>query len=146
MKKRGTYTMGTVIRPEVSKRNQYYISRHRYYELKHYCLQYPEFKKIYNDLCEKIPGGVIRVKSDDSGNIEDKSIEVRQAYLDQMLLIEECSQLTDPVIGAYILKGVTEGLPYTYFRMRENIPCGKDMYYELYRKFFYILDHKKKLA
>lgn len=31
-------------RAEVSKRNKYYISKHRYYELKHFCLQYPEWK------------------------------------------------------------------------------------------------------
>ena len=42
--------MGTVIRPEVSSRNAYYISRHRHYELKHFCLQYPEWKRAYRDL------------------------------------------------------------------------------------------------
>ena len=138
--------MSTVIRPEVSKTNQYYISRHRYYELKHYCLQYPEFKRIYNDLCEKIPGGILQITNQEGQLKSDESIEVRQAYLDQMNLIEECARLTDPYLGSYILKGVTEGLPYTYFKMRENIPCGKDLYYELYRKFFYILSHKKKVA
>lgn len=138
--------MSTVIRPEVSKNNQYYISRHRYYELKHYCLQYPEFKRIYNDLCEKIPGGILQITNQEGQPKSDESVKVRQAYLDQMNLIEECARLTDPFLGTYILKGVTEGLPYTYFKMRENIPCGKDLYYELYRKFFYILSHKKKLA
>lgn len=34
--------MGTVIRPETSKKNKYWIPRHRYHELKHFCLQYPE--------------------------------------------------------------------------------------------------------
>ena len=136
--------MSTVIRAEVSKNNQYYISKHRYYELKHYCLQYPEFKKIYNNLCEKIPGGMISVNNGTSNNIkDDKSLEVRQKYLDKMILIEDSSKLTDKVLGPFILKGVTEGLPYTYFKMNSNIPCGKDMYYDLYRKFFWILDKKK---
>lgn len=138
--------MSTVIRPEVSKNNQYYISRHRYYELKHYCLQYPEFKRIYNDMCEKIPGGILQITNQEGQPKSDESLEVRQAYLDQINLIEECAKLTDPYLGSYILKGVTEGLPYTYFKMRENIPCGKDLYYELYRKFFYILSYKKKVA
>lgn len=137
--------MGTVIRAEVSKRNQYYIPRHRYYELKHFCLQYPDFKRIYNNICDDIPGGIVKVKTDDVVSKDDRKMAVRQRYLDQMLLIEECSQLTDPVLGAYILKGITQGLSYTYLRMHDDIPCGKDMYYDLYRKFFYILDFKKKI-
>lgn len=137
--------MGTVIRPEVSKKNQYYISKHRYYELKHYCLQYPEYKKIYNSLCEKIPGGIISINNDDSHGM-DRSLEIRQRYLDQIELIEECAIMLDEVLGPYILKGVTEGRSYTYLRMHDNIPCCKDIYYELYRKFFFILDHKRKFA
>ena len=39
--------MSTVIRPEISKKNLYWIPKHRYYELKHFCLQYPEWKKNY---------------------------------------------------------------------------------------------------
>lgn len=30
---------------ELSERNPYYISKHRYYELKHFCLQYPEWEE-----------------------------------------------------------------------------------------------------
>ena len=40
--------MSTDIRPEVSVKNKYWISRHRYYELKHFCLQYGEWKQAYN--------------------------------------------------------------------------------------------------
>lgn len=36
--------MGTTIRPELSEKNPYWIERHRYYELKHFCLQYPIWK------------------------------------------------------------------------------------------------------
>ena len=42
--------MGTVIRPEVSNKKEYWISRHRYYELKHFCLQYGEWKQAYNSI------------------------------------------------------------------------------------------------
>ena len=138
--------MGTVIRSEVSKKNPYYIPKHRYYELKHFCLQYKDFKRIYNSLCEKIPGGVISVNKSDGAPREDDTAAIRQRYLDNITMIEECCQMTDPVLGTYILKGVTEGYPYSYFRMKDNIPCCKDTYYELYRKFFYILSYRKSLA
>ena len=32
-------------RPELSKKSPYWIDKHRYYELKHFCLQYPLWKK-----------------------------------------------------------------------------------------------------
>lgn len=135
--------MPTVIRPEVSKNNEFYISRHRYYELKHFCMQYKEFKKIYNDLCSRVSSGIINIEKHDGAYPADQSMYVRERYLDNMILIETCCKLTDNVLWPYILKGVTEGLPYSYLRINQNIPCCKDNYYKLYRKFFYILSNKK---
>ena len=40
--------MGTTIRPELSEKNPYWIEKHRYYELKHFCLQYPIWRKAYS--------------------------------------------------------------------------------------------------
>lgn len=37
--------MGTTLRAELSEKNPYWIEKHRYYELKHFCLQYPIWKK-----------------------------------------------------------------------------------------------------
>ena len=39
--------MSTVIRNEISKKNRYYISKHRMLELKHFCLQYEEWRQEY---------------------------------------------------------------------------------------------------
>ena len=39
--------MSTTIRPELSEKNQYWIEKHRYYELKHFCLQYPIWRRYY---------------------------------------------------------------------------------------------------
>ena len=44
--------MATEIRPELSEKNPYWIGKHRYYELKHFCLQYPIWKKAYNALLD----------------------------------------------------------------------------------------------
>ena len=58
IKKLGTYgkekrnRMSTTIRPEISEKNKYYIDKHRYYELKHFCLQYPLWEKQYNELSD----------------------------------------------------------------------------------------------
>ena len=42
--------MTTRIRPELSEKNKYRISKHRHYELKHFCLQYQQWKDKYADL------------------------------------------------------------------------------------------------
>lgn len=42
--------MGNIIRAEVSEKNPYWIEKHRHYELKHFCLQYPIWKKAYSSL------------------------------------------------------------------------------------------------
>ena len=39
--------MATVLRSELSSKNKYYIDKHRCYELKHFCLQYPEWERAY---------------------------------------------------------------------------------------------------
>ena len=46
--------MATVIRAKISEKNKYYIDKHRYYELKHFCLQYNEWKKAYASCNESI--------------------------------------------------------------------------------------------
>lgn len=130
--------MSTDIRPEISKNNKYHLPKHRYYELKHFCLQYPEWKKIYSELCNRVPGGIHKISESPK---EDGRLYVRLRYLNKINLIEDSIKQLDPVIGKYVLKGVTEGYSYSHFRLR-GIPCCKDIYYEEYRKFFYILDKR----
>ena len=38
------------LRPELSKKNKYWIDKNRFYELKYFCLQYPLWKKTYEAL------------------------------------------------------------------------------------------------
>ena len=40
------------VKSELSQNNKYWIPRHRYFELKHFCLQYPEWKKKYIELLD----------------------------------------------------------------------------------------------
>lgn len=43
------------VKSELSQNNKYWIPRHRYFELKHFCLQYPEWKKEYIELLSTYP-------------------------------------------------------------------------------------------
>lgn len=138
--------MATLIRPEISEKNKYYIDKHRYYELKHFCLQYREWKKSY-ELCnesiifastvEKMPSG--NVPSDLTAKYAIKKVQ----YAERIKLIEEAAKEADDYLYPYILKGVTEGLPYTHLKTKLDIPCGRDMYYDRYRKFFWLLSEAR---
>lgn len=129
-------------RPELSEKNKYYISKQRYYELKHFCLQYPEW--------EKKAASISLLKASEIGTIKagvakpvENLYERKMIFEDRMKLVSDSAKETDPIIGNYILKGVTEGKSFDILRAYYKVPCCKEKYYQLYRKFFYILDKKK---
>lgn len=133
--------MATLIRPELSAKNRYWISKHRHYELKHFCLQYPEWKYgyVHTDGFNDEAG-----KSDDI--YEDRTADhgiLRAKYIDKIRLIEKAAAETDKYFSDYILKAVTEGRSYTYLKTRMNMPCGRDMYYTMYRRFFWLLNEAR---
>ena len=139
--------MGTMIRPEISVKNKYWIDKHRYYELKHFCLQYPEWKRAY-DICgiptmsssmlERIPSS--NMHGDPTAIYAMKKV----FYQERIELIETVAMETDKYLYEYILRAVTENLSYTQLKTKLDIPCGRDMYYDRYRRFFWILSEARK--
>ena len=138
--------MATVIRPELSKDNPYYISKHRYYELKHFCLQYPEWKREYNRL--EVMGvpyySYQYVRINDISDPTAKLAIKKTYYADMMDLIEGCCDLTDEYLSGYLKLAVTEGFSYDKLNARLYVPCSRKEFYGLYRRFFYILDKERR--
>jgi hypothetical protein len=65
---------------------------------------------------------------------------VARAQLNERIeMVERIAKEADDYLWYYILKAVTENLSYTYLKTKLGIPCGKDMYYDRYRKFFWLL-------
>lgn len=131
------------VRAELSEKNKYYIDKHRYYELKHFCLQYPTWKKLHSEIdglvsCTYDP--VRFSKSNIPSDPTSKLAEERLLYLDRMKIVEQTAIAADSDLASYILKAVTEGLSYTYLKTKLEMPCGRDMYYDRYRRFFWLLD------
>ena len=136
--------MATLIRPEISERKKYWINKHRHYELKHFCLQYPYWKKKYSELNSdnsSLATFEWRSSTDIPGDTETKRRVIKKYYSDRINLIEQIAMQTDDFLYPYILKAVTEELSYTYLKSRLNIPCGRDTYYDRYRKFFWLLNN-----
>lgn len=138
--------MGTVIRPEISKNNKYWINKHRHYELKHFCLQYPTWKKESLDVYNSSMYRSISQHSSSSNSPSDPTymlVMTKLSYEENINLIERIAKQTDKYLSKYILKAVTEGLSYTYLKSRLEIPCSRDTYYDRYRRFFWLLSQEK---
>lgn len=135
--------MGTRIRPQLSEKNPYWIEKHRYYELKHFCLQYPIWKKAYAALdgLSKRPVALASVsKHKIHSDPTVQCVVAKERYRRNMELVEQASIGADAELKDYILKGVTEGWSYDILKARLDIPCCKDVYYNLYRRFFWLLN------
>lgn len=138
--------MSTIIRPEVSEKNPYWIEKHRYYELKHFCLQYPFWKKTYislNGLYGRKLNWTSFIASGVLGDPTAKNGIIQSWLSERINLIERAAVETDRTLSSYIIQAVTQGWSYDILKARLEIPCCKDKYYELYRKFFWILNRER---
>ena len=133
------------LKPELSCKNKYWIPKHRYYELKHYCLQYPQWRKIYSSLEFKMGVNPERmgIRGSEPGNPTERYALILADCRRAMELVERCCSDASAELGPFLIKGVTEGLAYESLRALYDIPCGKDMYYGVYRKFFFILSQRR---
>ncbi len=139
--------MSTRVRAELSTKNKYWIPKHKYYELKHYCLQYPYWVKKYASINLECSSNSITIIGNNFGDVSDrtseKAIELA-LYKSKVDMLENIAKKTDFYLWKYILVAVTEGVSYTYLKTKLNIPCCRDVYYELYRKFFWLLSKERE--
>lgn len=137
--------MGETVRAELSKKNKYWIDKNRYYELKYFCLQYPLWRRAYEllDGLQLCSYDLVYVSNSDISDVTGKCVEEREIYLERMKTVEQAAIEADPYLASYILKAVTEGHSYNYLQTKLNIPCGRDMYYDRYRRFFWILSQER---
>lgn len=138
--------MATLIRAAVSTKNKYWIDKHRHYELKHFCLQYPTWKKLHAETLDSCISAA-KLERESAYNIPSDitaKYAIKKAYYaDKIKMVEQAALDADKELHAYLLKGVTEGLSYTNLKTKYNIPCGRDMYYDRYRKFFWLLNDSR---
>lgn len=134
--------MSTNQRSEISVKNKYWIPKYRYLELKNFCFQYPDWKRSIAELdplkthFQKItPGNFSR-------SVEQLTIQ-RDRFEQNINLIESTAIETDSFLKQWIIKGVTEGYTYEYLHLHLEMPTSRDIYYDCYRRFFWLLDQKR---
>lgn len=135
------------IKSELSKSNPYWLEKHRYYELKHFCLQYPTWKKALASLTSLShrPEDLAKFYTGEHGDPTAKCAEAREFFKERMHMIEELTYLANPKYTAAkecseaLLRGVTEGLSYDKLITLYPAFMPRDEYYKTYRKFFWML-------
>ena len=138
--------MATTIRAELSTGSEWHVDKHRYYELKHFCLQYPDWKRAYSKLVYLSTSNSL----DEAKRHKDQLVSPMDHILEERLLlrkkidlVEVTASMSAGEIASYILTAVTEGLSFPHIKARLEIPCGKDMFYDRYRRFFWLLDRRE---
>ncbi len=97
--------MSTTIRPKISEKNKYWIEKHRYYELKHFCLQYTIWKKAYSALdgLSNRPLDLVYSKTNTISDPTVKCVQARLFYSEKIEMIERVAVETDSELSIYIL-------------------------------------------
>lgn len=132
-------------RAELSKKNRHYVPREKYYELLYFSRQYNTMKQELHELRMSYPDFAHDIVVDKS----DVSDPVYRAYarietlLDKIHMIESTAVETDPELAKWVRIGVTNDYSYEYMHQMLGMPIGRSKYYELYRKYFYLLAQKR---
>lgn len=128
-------------------KNKYNISKHRYYELYYYSLQYEEWKNYLKNTINSVKSpqttDMPRVRK-----ISDSTYDIavsRAEIADKIYQVEQAAMMADSELYQYILAAVTnEGITYNYLREKMKMPACKNKYYESRRRYYYFLDQIKK--
>lgn len=134
--------------PDVRPINEkkYEISKHRFLELYHFCMQYQEWKnelKLVKDTVKGMTNTDGIRGSGGAGSATEQLVIRRLKLLEKCELIEQTAIEADPELYQYIIEGVTaEYASYKYLREAKGIPCGKNVYYNRRRKFYWLLAQK----
>lgn len=132
-------------KPELSKKNPYWIPREKYYELLYFSRQYDTMRQEKRDLIRSYP----QISLDEKVMVTDISDPVTKAasrievLTEKMNLIEETVREAGSDIYKWLLIGVTTNKSYDYLAQKMRMPISRSAYYVRYRKYFYLLSKKR---
>ena len=126
--------------------SKYGISKNRFWELYYWCLQYGEWKDELKYKTDTVGAMEITdMPTSHNGGDATQQLAIRRVMLEKNCqLIEQMALEADPDIYQYLLKAVTqEDVTYWYLKTVMDMPCGRTMYYDRRRKFYWLLSQKK---
>ena len=127
------------------KRDKYYLGQYRYYELKYFCLQYDKWEKAYKGIIKAIEDmPKLKIKHLDSNKMLKELEDSKIYFKNRIDLINEVAKETTEKYSEIMIRAVTDNDSYMYLKELYPNILGKDEFVDLYKKFFYILDKKRK--
>ena len=127
------------IRPP-ARSSKYYLPKQKFLTVYHYCLQYREWKDALDSMVEV--GAVTYDGMPRGSGTGDRtsSAAIKRAEIEtKMKMVEDAVRDADSGIYKWLLKGVTENMPYKYLRTIMGIPCGHNRYFEARRRFYWLM-------
>lgn len=125
---------------------KYTLSKSEFLSAKYYALRYKEWKaewELVTDTVRAIEYDGDIVQGGGAGNPTEQLAIRREELTHKIRIIEETAEETDPEMSKYILLAVTdEDMTFDKLKRISGIPCGKDLYYHLRRKYYYLLAKK----
>lgn len=118
-------------RNEMKPSNPYYLPKHRLLEMRHFCLQYDDWRKELRSITY-VPE---HTEHDPTAN----TAILREKLTNYINLIESVAKETDSQLWTYILYGATHETTYESLSMLHNMPVGRSKYYDLKHRFYWIL-------
>ena len=138
------------LRPELSKKNPLYISKHEFYTAYHYALQYPEWKAKYAEMIGSASKALDYDDMPHGNSVGDPTsrIAMRTYRLkDKIYMVESTARIAGQDLWEHLLYGVThEGVTFNFLHS-DRCPLGKLMcertkYYDMRRLFYYLLSQR----
>ena len=133
------------VRSDFSPKSKYYLPKHRFLELYHYCLQYKDWKAALRSLDGMRGMNYDFVQSRGSGyNDPVFYLALKRLDLEKKIQgVEETALDTDEDIARFILSGVTdENATFDNLSLLHDLPYSRNTYYDRRRKFYSLLDQR----
>lgn len=132
-------------------RRNYYTGKYAldvisFLHAKYYALKYKRWRDEYDALADSsraITYDGDGAQGSDGMNVVERNGIRRAELAKKMEVIEQTAIEVDAQMYPWILQGVTDDFAtFTYLKMMKGMPCSRNTYYNLRRKFYFLLDKK----
>lgn len=128
---------------------KWHINPYRYRELYYKCLQYPELKRQAEDLTNSLKAVSMDGLPKGSGNGDPtQTAAMKLMEINSKLEPIETAlhEVCDDELYPFMLYNVAHEIPYDQlcFYFAAMVPMGRQKFYQVRRRFFYVLDKKEK--
>ena len=127
-----------------SKKSKYYLPKETFLTVVHYCKQYPEWEaelKAIEDPRKAIAYDQDRVQTSNDSDSTSSFAMRRMEISKKKDMVDRVAQSVSGNLWRWLILGVCHDNPY-YYLAQQGIPCGKDVYYLLRRKFYFEMAQK----